>query len=135
MDESTNSCGTRSFSCTAAADSPARADLSPRPERNGRAGQSGQRGALPAEGAALLRELDGLRAALAGAAGARPAPPGGQGDRLIVLARFLSDPRPRHGTRLPPERKAKRSARGSRWSLTPRNTRKCRGCAGPRRRP
>ena len=95
MDESTNSCGTRSFSCTAAADSPARADLSP-PVPNGTAkrGSPDSGGALPAEGAALLRELDGLRAALAGAAGARPAPPGGQGDRLIVLARFLSDPAP-----------------------------------------
>lgn len=74
MDESTNSCGTRSFSCTAAADSPARADLSP-PVPNGTAerGSPDSGGALPAEGAALLRELDGLRAALAGAAGARPA--------------------------------------------------------------
>ena len=73
MDESTNSCGTRSFSCTAAADSPARADLSP-PVPNGTAkrGSPDSGGALPAEGAALLRELDGLRAALAGAAGARP---------------------------------------------------------------
>lgn len=89
MDESTNSCGTRSFSCTATADPPARAEISPSGPNERGERQPGQRGALPAEGAALLRELDGLRAILAGAAGARPAPPADRQDRLIVLARFL----------------------------------------------
>lgn len=101
MDALTNSCGIRSFSCTPGTE-PAEAD--PAPSLPGTPGgpdapgggprQTGGDNAAPhpapcQDGAEILREIDALRAVLAGRAGGlySPAP----GDRLIVVARFFSD--------------------------------------------